>query len=71
LIAEVKAYDDFITGNAYGYEIAKDGEDIDSCWGFSGDDFEGNGLIEMAKNFIESDIERINRYGIQQVLDFA
>ena len=56
LKAEVKTYDDFITGNVWGYTIesVKDceacgqktcGDDEipvdDSCWGFYGDDLEG------------------------------
>jgi len=39
---EVKSFDDYITGNVYGFSITReepDGEeiDLDSCWGFLGD----------------------------------
>jgi hypothetical protein len=35
---EVKEYDDFLTGQVFGYIIRGiDGEEIDSCWGFVGD----------------------------------
>ena len=35
---EVSTYDDYLTGNVYGYIIKdKDGEDVDSYWGFYGD----------------------------------
>lgn len=39
---EVKSFDDYITGNVYGFSITRedpDGEevDVDSCWGFLGD----------------------------------
>jgi len=38
LRAEVKVYDDFITGNVWGFVVeGADGECVDSCWGFVGD----------------------------------
>ena len=37
LKAEVSTYDDYLRGNVYGYEVEKNGEHIDSCWGFIGD----------------------------------
>lgn len=36
LRSEVRTYDCYLTGSCYGYEITKDGEVIDSCWGFYG-----------------------------------
>ena len=34
---EVETYDDYLTGNVYGYVIENpDGEHVDSCWGFYG-----------------------------------
>lgn len=36
LKAEVETYDNYLTGSCYGYEITKDGETIDSCWGYYG-----------------------------------
>jgi hypothetical protein len=37
LIAEVETYDAYLTGNVYGYVIEnKDGEHVDSCFGFYG-----------------------------------
>ncbi len=37
LDSEVKEYDLFLTGEVYGYIIKDaDGNDLDSCWGFSG-----------------------------------
>ncbi|WP_051540965.1 hypothetical protein [Ahrensia sp. 13_GOM-1096m] len=35
--SEVSTYHDYLCGNVYGYTIEKDGEPIDSCWGFLGD----------------------------------
>ena len=34
---EVAVYDDYLTGNCYGYVVEKDSEEVDSCWGFLGD----------------------------------
>lgn len=34
---EVRIYDDYLTGNCYGFVIEADGEETDSCWGFLGD----------------------------------
>jgi hypothetical protein len=35
LRGEVETYDDFLTGNVYGYVVEdRDGEVLDSCWGF-------------------------------------
>jgi len=35
---EVKLYDDYLTGNVYGFYIKKDDEIMESCFGFYGDD---------------------------------
>ena len=35
LVNEVKIYDDYLTGNIYGFIIEdQNGEELDSCWGF-------------------------------------
>lgn len=37
LTGEVKTYDEFLTGQVYGFIVEdEDGEEIDSCWGFYG-----------------------------------
>jgi len=33
----VKLLDDYLQGNVYGYQIERDGEIVDSCWGFYGE----------------------------------
>jgi hypothetical protein len=40
LRAEVEEYDRYLTGDVYGYIITDDetGEEIDSCWGFYGEE---------------------------------
>lgn len=40
LEAEVKVYDQYLTGDVYGYVIEDDdGEELDSCWGFFGREY--------------------------------
>ena len=59
LESEVSIYDDYITGNVYGFiveetdEFDEDGEpdwddpdELDSCWGFFGDNVRTNGMAE-------------------------
>ena len=52
LKAEVKEYDDFLTGSVYGYVTEdSDGEHVGSCWGFFGDtDY----MIEEAKREVDA-----------------
>lgn len=37
LRSEVEAYDQYLTGEVYGYEIETDDDELHSCWGFFGD----------------------------------
>lgn len=54
LVSEVETYDDFLTGNVYGYDI----DEIDeACSGFFGSDHEKNGLLEYARNAIDCAIK--------------
>ena len=53
LQAEVKEYDYYLRGEVYGYEITKDGKDIDSCWGFIGDPEDY--MIPQAKKIAEDE----------------
>ena len=34
---EVTTYDQYITGEVYGFKIMEEGEEVDSCWGIFGD----------------------------------
>ncbi|MEW6770135.1 MAG: hypothetical protein AB1330_01900 [Bacillota bacterium] len=53
---EVRVYSDYINGSVYGFRLVKvakcekcggeSEEEIDSCWGFYGDDFQINGLCD-------------------------
>jgi hypothetical protein len=53
LEAEVKTYDQYLTGDVYGYRISKitkcelgheHEEELDSCWGFYGSEAEAEGI---------------------------
>jgi hypothetical protein len=51
LHGEVAVYDDYLTGNVYGFivEESDDGDEwkeIDSCWGFFGSDVRTNGMAD-------------------------
>jgi hypothetical protein len=47
---EVKVYNDFLTGNVYGYIVRdSEGEHLGSCWGFFGDYDEPGGCLESAR----------------------
>lgn len=55
LEGEIKTLDQYMRGDVYGYLIeGEDGEEIDSCWGFYGDDISKNGILDYAgKEFRE------------------
>lgn len=58
LLSEVSTFSDYISGERYGYTVKdKEGEHIDSCWGFYGSDFEKNGLLEDARDAIDWEIK--------------
>jgi len=45
LASEVKTYDQYLTGDIYGFEAMDENDEvIDSCWGFFGDDPKTNGM---------------------------
>jgi hypothetical protein len=72
LEGEIETYDDYLRGNVYGYileELVEDGdpedkndwEEIESCWGFYGDnykeDMKGNFDAEEQKLLEEAEVE--------------
>jgi len=70
LEGEVKVYDQYLTGDVYGYKIFKvtecelghkHKEELDSCWGFYGEEecmTEGEGIVEYyIKNEVVTDEE--------------
>lgn len=50
LLAEVACYDQFLTGQVYGFVLRGRDEEVDderdSCWGFFGDDLKNNGVMD-------------------------
>jgi hypothetical protein len=52
LLSEVLTMDQYIRGDVYGFNLVKDGEVIDSCSGFYGDDFYKNGM----KDYIPAEL---------------
>ena len=46
LIAEVETYDQYLTGDVYGFSLTDENDKEDSCWGFYGDDWKTNGLAD-------------------------
>lgn len=55
LVGEVKTFDQYLRGDVYGYKILdQDGDEVDSCWGFFGEDHEKSGLLESARGYIDS-----------------
>lgn len=52
LAQEVVIYSDYIGGNAYGYVVEREDEEVESCWGFIGD-HEGY-CLEEARNTVSS-----------------
>lgn len=62
LKGEVSTYDNYLTGSVYGYRVEKcvdedadEWEEVDSCWGFFGDD---DYIIEAAKDTINVEPEQ-------------
>ena len=54
LEGEVETYDQYLTGDVYGYKITQKGEEIDSCWGFYGQDE----CMKEAESIVEGLIKR-------------
>lgn len=46
LRGEVEYYDHYIRGDCYGFQLYKDDEELDSCWGFIGDPTDLQDAIE-------------------------
>ena len=68
LTTEVNVYDQYLTGDVYGFRVVKptkcdecgheDEDEIDACWGFFGDDIKENGIMEhVGKDEIVEEIK--------------
>lgn len=52
--SELEAYSDYLAGNCWQYCITdEDGNTVDSCSGFIGDDLEKNGMLNYICDYIE------------------
>ncbi|WP_137887472.1 hypothetical protein [Pseudomonas sp. 2FE] len=58
LVGEVTVYDQYLTGDVWGFRVTEDDEETDSCWGFYGSDPLSNGILDhlssQAKQLVES-----------------
>ncbi len=54
---EVKTYDQYLCGDVYGFRITDEetDEEIESCWGFFGDDYCMSEAESIVKHIIESE----------------
>lgn len=70
LLDEVRIYDHYLTGEVYVFTIVnQDDEEEYSCGGFYGSDHKASGLLESAREVINSNIEyRLKFEGIQEEL---
>jgi hypothetical protein len=71
LESEVQTYDDYLTGNVYGFVVEdKDGETLDSCWGFYPDHEKGKRdydyCLTEAKNAADYLAQEIYSKGIDK-----
>jgi len=61
LKGQVETYDQYLQGDVYGFRLMEkiDGkkEEIDSCWGFYGDDYKTNGILEHLPNDFETQLD--------------
>lgn len=49
LDGELEEYDAYLQGEVWGYTITdEEGDEVDSCWGFIGDDPDTNGILDQA-----------------------
>lgn len=56
LAAELEEYDHYLRGSVWGYVVEnEEGEEVDSCWGFYGDDLEETGMLgNVASEHVEA-----------------
>ncbi len=57
LLSEVETYNQFLTGDVYGYSISIDGEHVDSCWGFFGQEYAKEEAISVAGFHLKKELE--------------
>ena len=67
LVSDVEVYDQYLTGDIYGYELVEKIECecghveenvLDSCWGFFGNDLKENGILDNLNDEERSIVEQ-------------
>lgn len=67
LLSEIKTYDDYLTGQVYGYIIEdEEGEHIDSCWGYYG---EIDDIVKEAKSIIDYEIDEAKKKAWEKYIE--
>ena len=63
LRGEVETYDQYLRGDCYGYRITDtdNDEEVDSCWGYYGDDYCLEEAESVVNSIIKTEEEHINR----------
>ena len=63
LLSEIEVYDHYVSGDVYGYSIEDKvtEENINSCFGFYGNGWKENGLLDYAENAIDWHIKEIEQ----------
>jgi len=56
LKASIEEYDLYIRGDCYGYSIKKDGEEVDSCWGYFGFEYCKEEAISIVDNMTKEKV---------------
>ena len=65
--SEVNTYNQYLSGDVYGYKVFdKDGEEIDSCWGYYGMEYaveEAKSVVDYSvKEYIKQHIEKVKKW---------
>lgn len=66
LEGEVKTYNEYLTGEVYGYRIFYDDCEIESCYGFYGDDCKKE-MVSDAKSLVDFAVKRINKKRFEKI----
>lgn len=56
LNGEIETYDQYLNNDVYGYIIEKDEDELDSCWGFYGEEY----CLEEAKSVVDYYVRELN-----------
>lgn len=60
---EIETYNQYLSGDVYGYAVSKDGQEIDSCWGYYGQD----DCLNEAKSIVDYEDKKAVKEHCQKV----